>query len=71
MLASLLFEWLRPRPQQAAAGSRIQPSRTPVPAADQAQPAEAPGGPGRWLALIATIIVIGYARSRLTRRKSN
>ncbi|HEX9537991.1 MAG TPA: hypothetical protein VGA04_07440 [Streptosporangiaceae bacterium] len=42
-----------------------------MPAADQAQPAEAPGGPGRWLALIATIIVIGYARSRLTRRKSN
>ena len=71
MLASLLFEWLRPRPQQAAADSHIQPSRAPVPAAGEAQPAEARGAQGRWLALIGTIIVIGYARSRLARRKYN
>ena len=72
MLASLLFEWLRPRPQQAAVGSRSQPPGTPAPVAGQAQPASpaaAPGTPGRWLALIGTVIVICYARSRLTRRK--
>jgi hypothetical protein len=71
MLASLLFEWLRPRPHQAAAGNRSRPQGAPVPVAGQAQPAEAPGTPGRWLALIGTIIVIGYARSRLARRKHN
>jgi hypothetical protein len=73
MLASLLFEWLRPHPKQAAAGSHSHPSRTPVPADGQAEPASpaAPGTQGRWLALLGAVIVIGWARSRLTRRKGN
>jgi hypothetical protein len=74
MLASLLFEWLRPRPQQAAAGSHSHPSRTPVPADGQTEPPASPaalGTPGRWLTLLGAVIVIGWARSRLTRRKGN
>ena len=38
MLASLLFEWLRPRPQQAAADSHSQPPGSRVPAVSQVQP---------------------------------
>jgi hypothetical protein len=73
MLASLLFEWLRPHPKQAAVGSHSHPSRTPVTADGQAEPASpaAPGTQGRWLALLGAVIVIGWARSWLTRRKGN
>jgi hypothetical protein len=71
MLASLLFEWLRPRPQKAAPDRGRQPHSMSVPLVGQAQPAAAPGTPGRWLALIGAAIVIGYARSRLTRRRDN
>lgn len=74
MLASLLFEWLRPHPQQAAAESHSQPSRSLVPADSHEQPtslAVSPGKPGRWLALLGTVIVIGWAGRRLTRRKAN
>ena len=71
MLASLLFEWLRPRPQQAAADSRSQPQSTTVPVVGQAQSAAAAGTPWRWLAPIGAVIVISYPRSRLTRRRDN
>jgi hypothetical protein len=70
MLASLLFEWVRPRPRQAAAGSHGQPARTPAAADGRTQPASSPvahGTPGRRLAMIGAVIVICYARSRLTR----
>ncbi len=69
MLASLLFEWLRPRPQRSAAGSRGQRNGKPVPVVGHAQPTPAPGTIGRLLVLIGAVIVIGYARSRITRRK--
>lgn len=70
MLASLLFEWLRPRSRQAAVGSRVQPPHKSLAVADQTQLAAARGTQRRWLALVGTIIVIGYVRSRLTGRKS-
>lgn len=71
MLASLLFEWLRPRPHQddTAASSHNQPqakSVTGIPAGHPSSTGPEPGL-GRWLALVGTIILIGYARSRLAR----
>jgi hypothetical protein len=70
MLASLLFEWLRPRPahDNAGPGSRIEPSGTPDAGVGYLPPASSSGS--RYLpALIGAIIVIGYARIRRARSR--
>jgi len=72
MLASLLFEWLRPRLQHAPAASNSPPPRVPAPADSPPRPVPpetAHGHPGRWLALLGAAIAIGWTHSRLTRRK--
>ena len=68
MLASLLFEWLRPRPAKgnATPGSHTQLSGMPDAGAGYVQPASIPR-PRYRPALIGAIIVIGYARNRRTR----
>jgi hypothetical protein len=72
MLASLLFEWLRPRPQHTTATNNGPPSPTPPPSNGQPRPAPpgtAPGRRGRWLALLGAAIAIGWAHGRLGRHK--
>jgi hypothetical protein len=72
MLASLLFEWLRPRLQHVPAASNGPPPRVPAPADSPPRPAPpetAHGHPGRWLTLLGAAIAIGWTHSRLTRRK--
>jgi hypothetical protein len=68
MLATLLFEWLRPH-SQPATGSRGQAQATPVAVDSKMQPEAAPGATGRWRTLIGAVIVIGYARTRRAQRK--
>jgi len=72
MLASLLFEWLRrPHQDDVPASSRSQPPGNPVSATPEGHPrptAPVPGL-GHWLALAGTVIVIGYARRRLTQSR--
>ena len=66
MLASLLFEWLRPRRQQDS------PPPAPVLQAGRGQrasPSTAHATRGHGLALIGAIIVISYMRSRRTRHR--
>jgi hypothetical protein len=72
MLASLLYEWLRPRPQHAPAASNSPPPRQPANADSpprSAPPETAHRQQGRWLALLGAAIAIGWAHGRLTRRK--
>jgi hypothetical protein len=73
MLASLLFEWLRPHRAHESdargqglhgvAHGRVAP-HTPSPAG------AAPRMSGRGLALIGAVIVAGYVRSRLARARN-
>jgi hypothetical protein len=71
MLASLLFEWLRPRPGREPAADATPPPRAPAPADAQSR-ATPPDTPRRqrrwWIALLGAAITIGLARSRLARR---
>jgi hypothetical protein len=70
MLASLLFEWLRPRPahDNAVPGSRSDPSDTPDAGSGYVLPASSSGS--RYLpALIGAVIVFGYVRIRRARSR--
>jgi hypothetical protein len=72
MMASLLFEWLRPRRvlESAGPGSPTRTSDTPIAVVGHARPSSATGvppKPGHRLAVIAAIIVIGYACNRRAR----
>ena len=69
MLASMLLEWLRRRPQQADTASRRQPQAKPATATPTGHPSATTPEPGlgRSLALVGAIILIGYVRSRLAR----
>jgi len=71
LLASLLFEWLRrPYLDDTAVGEGRPPQRNPVPERAPAHPEAARARvPGGRLALAVTVIVIGYARSRLARSR--
>lgn len=71
MVASLLFEWLRRRPREAAAtaGGRRQDQTAPIIAVPSARPGSASRPPARWVAVAGVVIVIGYARRRLVRSR--
>jgi hypothetical protein len=73
MLASLLCQWLRPQVHQSSApgqrhreGPRSQDSVLPRP---QSVSPAVPGIPGRWLAVVGAVIVIGFVRRRRVRQR--
>jgi hypothetical protein len=73
ILASLLFEWLRPgRRHDSGTRGKGQPetatARVVSPAPSPAR--RAPRPTGRWLALVGAVIVAGYVRSRLARARN-
>jgi hypothetical protein len=71
LLASLLFDWLRPRPRQALrqpSGTEPAPRGGPGPAADPRLAAIAVPQPAHHAPLIGTALVLAWAISRRTRR---
>ena len=71
MLASLLFEWLRPRSHQddTPASSGSQPQPITATSAQHLRLTTSVAPAGRWLALVGIFILIRYARNRLTRSR--
>ena len=74
LLASLLFEWLRPHrdDDSTTGGSRTGTSAVPASAAPAAQAGSGVpvSGLGRWLAMAGAVIVVSYVRGRLARGRS-